>query len=168
MTSQARGTATRKTAEERQSLKYLEDFTKGQRYFLGTFTLSGSEIIRFAEEFDPQPYHLSEREGRVSFYGGLVASGWHTAAAFMRLYVDTVLKDSAAQGSPGVDQLRWLYPVRPGEPLSATLTVTGRTVVLTRPDCGAVHYNCELARSDGELVMTMTLYNMFLKRPARS
>jgi len=147
-------------------LKYLEDFTKGQQHFLGTFTLSAPEIIRFAEEFDRQPYHLSEREGHASFYGGLIASGWHTAAAFMRLYVDTVLKDSAAQGSPGVDQLRWLYPTRPGEPLSATLTVTGRTVVLTRPDCGTVRNHCELARSDGELVMTMTLYNMFLKRPA--
>ncbi len=85
----------------------------------------------------------------------------------MRLYVGTVLKDSAAQGSPGVDRLRWLHPVRPGEPLSATLTVTGRTVVLTRPDCGTVSNHCELARSDGELVMTMTLYNMFLKRPVR-
>lgn len=148
-------------------MKYLEDFTKGQQHFLGTFTLSGPEIIRFAEEFDPQPHHLSEREGRASLFGGLVASGWHTAAALMRLYVDTVLKDSAAQGSPGVDQLRWLYPVRPGEPLSATLTVTGRTGVLTRPDCGTVRNHCELARSDGELVMTMTLYNMFLKRPAR-
>jgi acyl dehydratase len=147
-------------------LKYLEDFVKGQRHFLGTFTLSAAGIMRFAEDFDPQPYHLSEREGSASLFGGLVASGWHTAASFMRLYVDTVLKDSAAQGSPGVDQLRWLHPVRPDEKLSATLAVAGRSSVLTRPDCGTVHNHCELARSDGELMMTMTLYAMFLKRPA--
>lgn len=161
------GTTREKAAQERQPLKYLEDFTKGQQHFLGTFTLSGPEIIQFAEKFDPQPHHLSEREGRASFFGGLIASGWHTAAACMRLYVVTVLKDSAAQGSPGVDQLRWLSPVRPGELVSATLTVTGRSLVLTRPDCGTVHNRCELARGDGEPVMTMTLYNMFLKRPAR-
>ncbi|MCX4734106.1 MaoC/PaaZ C-terminal domain-containing protein [Streptomyces sp. NBC_01363] len=130
---------------------------------MGTIRFTEAEMIRFAEQFDPQPYHLG---GGDSLFGGLVASGWHRASAFMRRYVDVVLDDSAAEGSPGVDQLRWLLPVRPGERLTASITVAGSSISLTRPDCGTVHNHCELVRGDGQEVMTMTLHAMFCKRPA--
>ncbi|WP_328324314.1 MULTISPECIES: MaoC/PaaZ C-terminal domain-containing protein [unclassified Streptomyces] len=146
-------------------MRYWDDFVTGQHHALGTIELTEAEIVRFAEQFDPQPYHLSGG-GRDSLFGGLVASGWHTASAFMRRYVEVVLADSAAEGSPGVDQLRWLRPVRPGERFTASITVTGSSLSLTRPGCGTVHNHCALVRDDGTETMTMTLHAMFRKRPA--
>lgn len=152
--------------EKTNTMRYWEDFTVGQTFALGTFSLSAPEIVDFARKFDPQPYHLSEEEGRDSLFSGLIASGWHVAASFMRLYVETVLKDSAATGSPGVDQLRWLRPVRPDDEFSGRVTVTGRTRSVTHQARGTVKNHCELFSAAGEPVMTMTLHAMFLRYPS--
>jgi acyl dehydratase len=95
---------------------HLDDFAPGQVHDLGRRTLSRDEIVAFARSWDPQPFHLDEQAAAASIYGGLIASGWHTVCAFMRLFADGLLNRAAAMGSPGIDELRWLKPVRPGRP----------------------------------------------------
>ena len=108
---------------EARPFLYFEDFEPGTVFDLGERMLSKEEILTFAREYDPQPFHTDEQSAADSAFGGLIASGWHTAAIFMRLYVDAVLSRSASMGSPGVEELRWLKPVRPGDTLRARLTV---------------------------------------------
>ena len=91
---------------------YFEDFEPGQVYELGTRTITEEELVAFAREWDPQPFHVDPEAARESVFGGLIASGWQTGAIWMRMYVDTML-GSAARGSPGIEELRWLAPVRP-------------------------------------------------------
>src|SRR5437870_3196748 len=104
---------------------YLEDFEKGSVIELrGRRTVTREEIIAFAREFDPQPFHLDEDAAKRSPFGGLIASGWHTTAMVMRLIVDEFLApDSGSLGSPGADEIRWLKPVRPGDTLRLRVTV---------------------------------------------
>ena len=99
-------------------MKYLEDFPIGVRRELGSKLVDEDEVIRFAREFDPQPFHIDKAAAAASFYGGVIASGWHTCSMTMRILVDAYLNDTAAMGSPGIDELRWLKPVRPGDTLS--------------------------------------------------
>ena len=94
---------------------HLDDFAPGQVHHLGRRTLGRDEIVAFARNWDPQPFHLDEQAAAASIYGGLIASGWHTLCAFMRLFADGLLNRAAAMGSPGIDELRWLKPVRPGD-----------------------------------------------------
>ena len=94
-------------------MKFAEDYTIGQIFEIRTHEITASQIISFAEQFDPQPYHLSEEAGCQSPFKGLIASGWHTASIWMNLYVKAMLKDAAVFGSPGIDDLRWHRPVRP-------------------------------------------------------
>ena len=103
-------------------LQYFEDIDIGARRDTASRTLTKAEIIEFAREFDPQPFHLDEAAAKSSIYGGLIASGWHTAAVMMRLLVDTFVTRSASIGSPGFDDLRWLKAVRPGDTIRATST----------------------------------------------
>src|SRR5579859_3157513 len=103
--------------------RYFEDFAVGHTLELGSYTITREEILAFARQFDPQPFHTDEEQAKASLYGGLIASGWHTASIFMRLLVDGLLNDTASMGSPGVDELRWLRPVRPGDTLRARFTV---------------------------------------------
>ena len=94
-------------------MRYLEDFTPGEIIELGSKTVSEEEILTFAREFDPQPFHIDPERARDSVYGGIIASGWHTIAIFMRLAVDGLFNDTISMGSPGVNEVRWLRPVRP-------------------------------------------------------
>ena len=116
-----------------QKRLYFEDFEEGQVYELGEKTLTKEEIVAFAREYDPQPFHVDEEAAKGSAFGGLIASGWHTAAIFMRLYADAVLSRAESMGSPGVEELRWLKPVRPGDTLSARLTVLDAAPSASRP-----------------------------------
>jgi acyl dehydratase len=147
-------------------MRYLEDFEVGQTYELGQHTVSSEEIINFAESWDPQRFHVSPDDARDTPFGGLIASGWHTAAIFMRLYVTALLRDSQGGGSPGVDELRWTEPVRPGDTLTATLTVEAVTPSLSGRDRGTVKPRCELTNQHGRRVMTMYLHSIFLCRDA--
>src|SRR3954466_4516624 len=105
-------------------MRYFEDFAEGQVYELGEGTVSEAEILEFAQRFDPQSFHIDREAAKRSMYGGLIASGWHTASIYMGLMVRNLLHDAASLGSAGIDELRWLKPVRPGDRLRARLTVT--------------------------------------------
>ncbi len=99
------------------SLQYFEDLQEGAIIELGSKIITEKEIIDFAQEFDPQPFHIDPEAAKSSFYGGLIASGWHTVSIYMRLLVDNFLNQTVSLGSPGLDNLRWLKPVRPGDSL---------------------------------------------------
>ena len=117
---------------------YFEDFSVGDTFELGSKQMSEEEIITFARQFDPQPFHVDPERAKESFFGGLVASGWHTTAIFMRLFVDGLLNKSASLASPGVDEVRWVRPVRPGDMLRARFTVLESTPSRSRPNMGVV------------------------------
>ena len=143
---------------------YFEDFEEGQVFELGEKTLAKEEIVAFAREYDPQPFHVDEEAAGASAFGGLIASGWHTAAVFMRLYADAVLRRAASMGSPGVEELRWLKPVRPGDTLSARLTVLDATPSASRPGRGTVYFVSEVRNGRGEKVMSMKARGLFARR----
>jgi acyl dehydratase len=144
---------------------YFEDIEPGEVYELGTRTVTESEIVAFAREWDPQPFHTDPEAAKGSVFGGLIASGWHTGSMWMRMYVDTML-GSAARGSPGIEELRWLAPVRPGDTLSGRLTVLEATPSATRPDRGTIRIRGEMVNQDGVTVMSMTSRGHFGRRPA--
>ncbi len=132
---------------------YYEDFAVGQTIELGSRTLTQEKIIAFARQFDPQPFHLDPVKARDSLFGTLVASGWHTASTYMRLLVDSLLLDSAAQASPGLDSLRWLKPVQPGDTLTGYFTVLDMRVSASRPSTGIIKHAGEMVNQRQEPVM---------------
>ena len=145
--------------------RYFEDFTAGQTLELGAFSLTEEEIIEFARKFDPQPMHTDPEAARASIYGGLIASGWHTAVCYMRLVVDGVLQGTESLGSPGLDNLHWLKPVRPGDTVRASFHILEARPSNSRPDWGIVRSRGELVNQAGEMVMTAEAVNFFGRRP---
>ncbi len=143
---------------------YFEDFEPGAVFELGERTLTKEEMVAFAREYDPQPFHVDEEAAKKSAFGGLIASGWHTGSVFMRLYADALLSRAAAMGSPGVEELRWLKPVRPGDTLRARLTVLDVTPSSRNPKRGTVHLLSEVENQRGETVMTMKARGLFARR----
>ena len=143
---------------------YWEDMAAGSVRDLGTVTLSAEEIKDFAGKFDPQPFHLDEEAGRRSIFGGLCASGWHTCALAMRLTVQNFLSESASMGSPGVDNLRWLKPVYPGDTLRLQQRVLESRPMRTRPEVGLVRSRWEMFNQHGDQVLQMEGYGMFRRR----
>jgi acyl dehydratase len=143
----------------------FEDFAVGQVYELGSRTVTEAELVEFAQQWDPQPFHVDPEAAKESVFGGLIASGWQTGAIWMRMYVDTML-GSAARGSPGIEELRWLAPVRPGDTLTGRLTVLETTPSATKPDRGTIRIRGEMVNQDGVIVMAMTSRGHFGRRPA--
>ncbi|HEX2017342.1 MAG TPA: MaoC family dehydratase [Aurantimonas sp.] len=117
-------------------MRTYEDFTEGLELPLGPYEVTREEVLEFAREFDPQPFHLEEQAGRDSLLGGLSASGWHTCAMTMRMMADSYVLDSSSQGSPGVDTVKWLRPVFPGDVLTGTARVASRRLSAKRPTLG--------------------------------
>jgi len=146
-------------------MQYLEDFAPGQTIDLGSRQLSRDEILAFARQFDPQPFHVDEVAARESIYGEIIASGWHTVATLMRLMVDGYLSKVASMGSPGVDQIRWLKPVRPGDTLTARGVVQAVKRSASKPDRGVVDVEYEIFNQAGERVMTMRGMSLMKARP---
>ena len=147
---------------------YWEDLRVGDSRQLGSHTFTREEIIDFARQFDPQPFHLDDEAARHSPFGQLVASGWHTTAICMRLVVDGFgAEGMASMGSPGVDEIRWLRPVRPGDTISLRTELIELTPSRSKPDRGSVRIRYELRNQHGELVMTMIGIGIFGRRPAR-
>lgn len=144
---------------------YFDDFEPGQVLELGSVAVSEDEIIEFARRFDPQPFHVDPEAAAESVFGGLIASGWHTGSMWMRLYVDSMLGSASAQGSPGIEELRWLAPVRPGDTLHGRLTVLETTPSETRPDRGTVRIRGEMVSQDGVTVLSMVSRGHFGRRP---
>ena len=148
------------------TMLHLDDFAPGQVYPLGRRTVSRDEIVAFARDWDPQPFHLDEQAAAGSIYGGLIASGWHTVCVFMRLFADGLLNRSAAMGSPGVDEVRWLRPVRPGDTLEAHIEILEVRPSRSRPDRGSVRTRCVVVNQDQDEVLTMQAVVLFGRRPA--
>jgi acyl dehydratase len=145
---------------------HLDDLAPGQVYPLGRRTLSHDEIVAFARDWDPQPFHLDAEAGAASIYGGLIASGWHTACVFMRLFADGLLSRAAALGSPGVDELRWLRPVRPGDTLEARIEILEVRPSRSRPDRGIARLRSVMINQHQDEVLSFVANVMFLRRPA--
>lgn len=148
---------------------YWEDLQPGSVRELGsTSPVTVDEIKAFAGQFDPQPFHLDEEAGRKSLFGGLCASGWHTCAMAMRLTVDGMLKQSSSLGSPGLESLKWLKPVYPGDVLSLRHTILESRGLRKRPDTGLVRSRWEMFNQKGEQVLEMEGYGFFRRREAAS
>ena len=145
-------------------MRHWEDFHVGDVTELGSVEVTEEDVIAFATRFDPQPFHVDPEAAKQSPFGGLIASGWHTTALFMGLFVRGILLDSASLGSPGVEAIRWTAPVRPGDTLSGRVTVTGSQPSATNPRRGTVLTNSEVFNQNGELVMTLTAYGHFARR----
>ncbi|MCU0447607.1 MAG: MaoC family dehydratase [Microscillaceae bacterium] len=144
---------------------FFEDFSAGQIFELGNYTVIRDEVLEFAQKYDPQPFHLDDEAARQSLFGSLAASGWHTAAMYMRMYVDGLLSKSASLGSPGVDELRWLKPVYPNDTLTAKYRVTETRTSEKRPQVGIVAGECEMYNQKNELVMTFKGVGFMRRRP---
>ena len=144
--------------------RYWEDFKVGEVEQIGGKRVDRDELIEFARQFDPQPFHVDEAEAKQSMYGGLIASGWHTCAMVMRMMCDAYLSHSASVGSPGIDNLKWLKPVRPGDTISARRTTLETRASKSKPDIGIVNNLWEVFNQNGEMVMSMQGYGMFRRR----
>jgi len=149
-----------------EPMLYWEDFAAEQTVEIGRHTFTEEEMIEFARQFDPQPFHTDPEAAKHSFFGGLIASGWHTCAIGMRLMVQAYIGRAASAGSPGVENIRWRAPVRPGD------TITYRRVVLdsrrseSKPGLGLLHTRTEASNQRGEVVMTMEGWGLFRCRPS--
>jgi acyl dehydratase len=143
---------------------YWEDFIDGSVAEFGSRLVTREEIIAFAAEFDPQPMHMDEEFARSTMLGGLAASGWHTCAIEMRMIVDGFMGDSDSMGSPGIDEVRWLKPVRPGDRLTLRRTILEARPLRSRPEWGLVRFRFELINQTGETVMRQENVNMFGRR----
>jgi len=147
------------------SPRYWEDFEAGQEIELGARTITKDQILAFAREFDPQPFHTDEAAARDTIFGGLIASGWHTGSLSMRLLYEGLIKDVVSLGSPGFDELRWVRPVRPGDALSARLTVLECVPSRSKPDRGVVRALLETRNQHGEVVLSIKAIQLFGRRP---
>ena len=145
---------------------YFEDFPEGEVKMIGTKVVDADEVIAFAREFDPQPMHTDPEAAKQSYFGGLIASGWHSCAMLMRIMCDGFLLDSSSMGSPGVDSVDWLHPVRPGDTLTVTRTTLSARASASRPEMGIVKTAYDIANQDGVRVMRMVGNGMFRRRHA--
>ena len=143
---------------------HWEDFTDGLTMEFGPKVVDRDEVIRFATDFDPQPFHLSEEAGKASLFGGLAASGWHTAGMVMRMMCDGFLLDSSSLGSPGLESLKWIKPVMVGDQLRARMIVLGSRAMKSKPHVGLVNTRWEAVNQRDEVVMTIESWAMFRRR----
>ena len=146
--------------------RYFEDYIPGSVHEFGAIELDQSEIVEFGKRFVPLSYHVDPAAAKTSIYGGLIASGWHTAAVMMRLYSDHYLSKIANLGSPGCDELRWTKPVFPGDRLSIRVKVLETRRSDSKPDRGIVRSFVEVLNQKNELVMTVTMVNFVKARGA--
>ena len=144
---------------------YWEDFPPGQVREFGAMPVTREATLAFAGQFDPQPFHLDDAAAAGSIFGRLAASGWHTCALAMRMMCDAYLLDSASLGSPGIDELRWLAPVYPGDVLRLRMQVLSARPMASRPGVGLVNTHTQLFNQDGVAVLSMKGWGMFGRRP---
>lgn len=143
---------------------YFEDFEVGKTIELGSRSVTEEEIIDFAKQFDPQSFHIDKDAAAHSIYGGIIASGWHTCGLIMRAIVDGYMGEAASMGSPGVDEIRWIKPVRGGDTLTVTATILDARPSASKPDRGVVTTIWHAKNQRGELVATIKGMAMFLRR----
>jgi acyl dehydratase len=143
---------------------YWEDLEVGNSRELGSVTPTREQILDFARQYDPQPFHLDEAAAQASVFGRLCASGWHTCAMAMRLMVDHFLCDAASLGSPGLESLKWTRPVFPGDTLTLRQTILDSRPMGSRPDVGLVRTLWEMHNQHGDKVLHMEGWGMFRRR----
>jgi acyl dehydratase len=144
--------------------RYLEDFAVGQAFGSGRLRIDKEQIFAFAAEFDPQPFHLDEASARCSIFGGLAASGWHTAAVTMRLLLDSELKPAGGIIGAGLDECRWPRPVRPGDELRIECEVIEVRPSKSRPEQGLIKLRTTTLNQDGEAVLVHVVNLVVLRR----
>ncbi|MFZ6686376.1 MaoC family dehydratase [Undibacterium sp. SXout11W] len=144
---------------------YFEDFIPGESIQLGQRTVTEEEIIAFAQQFDPQTFHIDKVAAKESIFGDVIASGWHTCSMMMRMVVDGFIGDSSSMGSPGIDNIRWTAPVRPGDTLTVTAETTGAKASTSKPDRGVVNTVWKAVNQHGQVVCTIDGMGMFGRRP---
>jgi acyl dehydratase len=146
--------------------RYFEDYTPGAVYEYGYLGVTEEEIVGFAEQFDPQPMHVDRAFAKTGPFGGLIASGWHSAGLLMRLLVDHYLSRVASLASPGVDEVRWAVPLRPGDTVRLRTTITDARPSRSKPDRGLVRTRAELLNQDGQSPASLVAVNILRLRPA--
>jgi acyl dehydratase len=144
--------------------RFFEDYAAARVYEFGTITVTEREIIEFAQRFDPQSFHVDPAKAAASQFGGIIASGWHTAGLTMRLYVDHYLSHVASLASPGIDELRWPNPLRPGDTLKMRVTTLETRVSRSKPDRGIVRAQVETINQNGQVVLSMTAISILGRR----
>ena len=153
------------SAVEDQPARYFEDYEPGSVHDLGSVPISAAEIVDFARQYDRQPFHTDPEAAKDGPFGGLIASGWQTCVLSMQRFVPGYLSPVSSLGSPGIDELRFPTPVRPGDELSVRATVLSSRPSASKPDRGIVQTKLETCNSDGVVVLSMTLVNLILRRP---
>ncbi|WP_410767457.1 MaoC family dehydratase [Haloferax sp. DFSO60] len=146
-------------------LRYYEDIPVGDVHDLGSYEADRSELLAFAERYDPQPIHVDPEIAAETMYGGVIASGWHTASSCMRLLVDGFLAETETLGSFGLEELRWRNPVYPGDEVSVEVRILEKTESTSRDDRGYITSETEATNQDGEEVVYWRATNIFLKDP---
>lgn len=144
--------------------RFFEDYPAGYVYEFGTITVTEREIVEFAQRFDPQSFHVDSAKAATSQFGGIIASGWHIASLTMRLYADHYLSHVASLGSPGIDELRWPNPLRPGDTLKMRVTTLETRVSRSKPDRGIVRARVETINQNGQVVLSMTAVSILGRR----
>jgi len=150
-----------------RTARYFEDYVPGLTDECGTFSVSEEEIIAFATDYDPQPFHIDPVAAKDGPYGGLIASGWQTTALMMRLLVEHWISPESSLGAAGIDEIRWPKPVRPGDTLHVRGTVLEARRSNSKPDRGIIRSLAEVTNQDGDLVMKLTAINFVLLRDPR-
>ncbi len=145
--------------------RYFEDYPRGSVFEGGPVMVSEAEILEFARRYDPQAMHTDTAAAARGYFGGLIASGWHTAAVMMRLFATHFLSPASSLASPGIDELRWLAPVRPGDELRLRVKVTEARRSRSKPQQGIVHSFAEVSNQRGEVVMTLKPISFIGCRP---
>jgi len=144
--------------------QYWEDLPVGRVLALGSVTVEREEVLAFARQYDPQPFHLDDEAAARSMFGRLSASGWHTCAMAMGLMVRGFLHESSSLGSPGLEKIQWLRPVYPGDTLTLRQTITEARPMASRPEVGLIRSLWEMFNQDGEQVLCMDGWGMFGRR----
>jgi acyl dehydratase len=148
--------------------RWFDDFAAGEVLEFGDYLVTEQEIVEFARKYDPQPFHLDAAAAAASHFGGLIGSGWMTCAIGMRLLCDHFIPPHSSMGSPGVDEVRWLEPVRPGDRLRMRSQVLEVRPSQSKPDRGVIIGRHELVNQHGRVVLTQTGRGMYKRRPAAS
>lgn len=152
------------TQHDGRSIWYFDDYVPGRTVDCGSFSVSEADIIAFAKDYDPQPFHTDPVVAAEGPFGGLIASGWHTTSLMMRLLVEHFISAESSLGAAGVDEIRWPKPVRPGDVLNVRATVLEARRSKSKPDRGIVRSLAEVTNQHGETVMRVTAINFVLAR----
>jgi acyl dehydratase len=148
--------------------RWFEDYPPGAVFTTGEVSVDADEIIDFARKYDPQPMHTDPEAAAHSYFRGLIASGWHTGAMMMRLFADHFLSPASSIASPGLDELRWRLPVRPGDRLSLRLTVLEARRSRSKPEQGVIRSLVEVLNQHGEVVMSLKPISLIRCRPSQN